>query len=215
MKRGRLILTALGALLLLAIVAVMVSRAPAGLGATASKILTTASSASSHPASPTPTAEPTIHPSEAAAQRNAAAVAAAAAPATAVTARISIPRIGIRNAPVYDRGTDAKGVMLIAPGYAVTHYAFSARFGTGNTVLYGHDDIQGNIFGHLYDLKAGDTVQLTVGSEVQTYQVTGHQIVLPTAVTILAPTSDARLTIITCWPFNVDTKRWIVTAVKI
>src|SRR5439155_25835058 len=77
MKRGRLVLTALGALLLLAIVAVMVSREPAGLGATASKILTTASSASSHPASPTPTAEPTIHPSEAAAQRNAAAVAAA------------------------------------------------------------------------------------------------------------------------------------------
>ena len=38
---------------------------------------------------------------------------------------------------------------------------------------------------------------------------------LPTAVSILAPTSDARLTIITCWPFNVDTKRWIVTAVKI
>jgi sortase A len=129
-------------------------------------------------------------------------------------ARISIPRIGIRNAPVYDRGVDAKGLMLIAPGYAVTRYAYSAPFGTGNTFIYGHDDIQGNIFGHLYDLAPGDTVQITVGGETQVYRVTGHQIVPPTAVSVLNPTPDARLTIMTCWPFNVDTKRWIVTAVK-
>jgi LPXTG-site transpeptidase (sortase) family protein len=45
--------------------------------------------------------------------------------------------------------------------------------------------------------------------------VTSHEIVLPTAVSVLASTADARLTIITCWPFNVDTKRWIVTAVKV
>ena len=129
-------------------------------------------------------------------------------------ARISIPRIGIRNAPVYDRGVDAKRFMLIAPGYAVTRYAFSAPFGGGNTVIYGHDDIQGNIFGRLYDLAPGDTVQITIGGDTQIYRVTDHQIVPPTAVSILAPTSDVRLTIMTCWPFNVDTKRWIVTAVR-
>ena len=132
-----------------------------------------------------------------------------------VVARISIARIGIRNAPIYDRGTDNKGVMLIAPGYAVTHYAFSAPFGAGNAVLYGHDDIQGNIFGHLYDLSAGDLVQIVVGGQSQTYRVTGHQIVAPTAVGVLASTPDVRLTLITCWPFNVDTKRWIVTAARI
>jgi sortase A len=104
--------------------------------------------------------------------------------------------------------------MLIAPGYAVTRYAFSAPFGTGNTFLYGHDDIQGNIFGHLYDLGPGDLVQISIGGETQVYRVTGHQIVAPTAVNVLDPTPDARLTIMTCWPFNVDTKRWIVTAVK-
>jgi sortase A len=149
------------------------------------------------------------------AERNAAAAVAAAAPATKATAQISIPRIGINNAPVYDRGTDAKGVMLIAPGYTVTHYSFSAAFGTGNTVLYGHDDIQGNIFGHLYDLNPGDLIQITTAGQAQTYRVTGHQIVAPTTVSVLAPTGDVRLTIITCWPFNVDTKRWIVTASKV
>jgi sortase A len=163
--------------------------------------------------SPSPTAAPTPQATEAA-QRNAAAVAAAAAPPTPAVARISIPRIGIRNAPVYDRGLDAKRNMLIAPGYAVTRYAFSASFGTGNTFLYGHDDIQGNIFGHLYDLGPGDLVQISIGGETQVYRVTGHQIVAPTAVNVLDPTPDARLTIMTCWPFNVDTKRWIVTAVK-
>jgi sortase A len=81
-------------------------------------------------------------------------------------------------------------------------------------VIYGHDDIQGNIFGHLYDLRAGDTVQITVGGTTQIYRITGHQIVAPTAVSVLAPTPDVRLTIITCWPYNVDTQRWIVTAVK-
>jgi sortase A len=214
MRRAPLVLTATGVLLLLvSLAAVVLSRLPASQLATVGSALTTVTSLPSsltpHPVTPSATPEPTQS------ARANAAVAAAAAPATAVTARISIPRVGIRSAPIYDRGTDAKGIMLIAPGYAVTHYAFSAPFGTGNAVLYGHDDIQGNIFGRLYDLAPGDLIQITVGGQMQTYRVSGHQIVAPTAVSVLAPTSDVRLTIITCWPFNVDTKRWIVTAVKV
>jgi sortase A len=213
MRRGYKLLIGFGAVVVLVSIPVIVlSRQPASLVATSRHVQTTASSTAS--ASPRATPAASVQSTPSAAERNAAAVVAAAAPPTKVTAQMSIPRIGIRNAPVYDRGTDAKGVMLIAPGYAVTHYAFSAAFGTGNTVLYGHDDIQGNIFGHLYDLAPGDTVQISVGGALQTYRVTGHQIVAPTAVSVLAPTSDARLTIITCWPYNVDTKRWIVTAVK-
>lgn len=141
--------------------------------------------------------------------RNATTVAA---PGGAI-ATMSIPRIGIQGAPIYDRGLDQKRMMLIAPGYAVTHYSFSAAIGTGNAVLYGHDDIQGNIFGHLYDLAPGDTIEISVGGANHVYRVTGHQIVSPTTVSVLGYTGDVRLTVITCWPFNVDTKRWIVTAV--
>jgi sortase A len=194
---------------LLAIAATFVSRSPAKLAVSSTKVLATASAKPSP--SPSPNAPATARPTEAP-PPNVAAVAPVPVPAAA--ARLSIPRIGIRNAPVYDRGTDAKGVMLIAPGYSVTHYAFSASYGTGNTVLYGHDDIQGSIFGHLYDLAAGDVIQVTVGGETQTYRVSGHQIVAPTSVGVLAPTGDVRLTLITCWPYNVDTKRWIVTALK-
>src|ERR1700694_1378008 len=210
MRRGPDVLLAAGVLVLLAsIPAAGLGRSPAHLVGASRTALAMTSTTS--PAAPTATSPP--QPSEAA-QRNAAAAVAAVAPPSPVTARISIPRIGIRNAPVYDRGVDAKGVMLIAPGYAVTRYTFSASFGTGNTVIYGHDDIQGNIFGRLYDLGPGDTVQIAVAGQTQTYHVTGHQIVLPTDVGVLNQTSDVRLTIITCWPFNVDTKRWIVTAVK-
>jgi sortase A len=210
MRRDPAVLLAAGLLVLLAsIPAAGLVRSPAQQVATSRTVVAIASTTPL----PSPTAAPTAQPSQAA-QRSAAVVAAAVAPPTPVMARISIPRIGIRNAPVYDRGVDAKGLMLIAPGYAVTRYAYSAPFGTGNTFLYGHDDIQGNIFGHLYDLAPGDTIQITVGGETQVYRVTGHQIVPPTAVSVLNPTPDARLTIMTCWPFNVDSKRWIVTAVK-
>src|SRR5205085_8425854 len=39
-----------------------------------------------------------------------------------------IPRLGVV-APIYQRGLDAAGDMPIAPGYAVTHYQYSARAG--------------------------------------------------------------------------------------
>jgi sortase A len=209
MRRGRIALLAAGVLLLLAsIPAAGLGRSPTHLVASSRQVLATAVSTPS----PSPTASPAAQPTQAPQPNVAAAVAAP--PSSPVVARISIPRIGIRSAPIYDRGTDGKGVMLIAPGYAVTRYAFSAPFGTGNTFLYGHDDIDGSIFGRLYDLGPGDIVQVTVGGETQVYRVTGHEIVPPSAVGVLAPTSDVRLTIMTCWPYNVDTKRWIVTAVR-
>ena len=131
-----------------------------------------------------------------------------------VIAYISIPRLGIKNAPIYDRGIDSKGNMLIARGYALTHYALSSPIGSGNAVLYGHDDIEGSIFARLKDLQAGDEVDVqTAGGPPVPYHVTGRSIVAPTAVQILRPTNDVRLTLFTCWPNWVDTQRVVVTAV--
>src|SRR2546423_6549094 len=131
-----------------------------------------------------------------------------------VVAYISIPRIGIKSAPIYDRGVDGSGNMLIAKGYAVTHYSNSSPIGSGNAVLYGHDDIEGSVFGSLKDLKAGDEVDVADASGALTvYHVSGKPaIVPPTAVQILQPTNDVRLTLFTCWPNWVDTQRVVVTA---
>jgi sortase A len=103
--------------------------------------------------------------------------------------------------------------MIIAHGYAVTHFAYSAAIGSGNAVLYGHDDIEGGVFGRLQELRPGDEVDVTssLGLTVS-YRVTGRSIVQPNAVQILAPTSDVRLTLFTCWPTWVDTQRVVITA---
>jgi sortase (surface protein transpeptidase) len=100
-----------GVLLLASILAVVLIRTPNNLAAASRNVPTAASTRPVESASPGASA---TAPSKT--ERNAAAAAAAAAPPTAVMARISIPRIGIHNAPVYDRGIDVKGVMLIAPG---------------------------------------------------------------------------------------------------
>lgn len=130
-----------------------------------------------------------------------------------IVAYLSIPRLGIKSAPIFDRGVDASGNMLIAKGYAVTHYSNSSAIGSGNAVLYGHDDIEGSVFGRLKDLKVGDEVDVTLaGGSALAYHVTGRSIVAPTAVQILQPTNDVRLTLFTCWPNWVDTQRVVVTA---
>jgi LPXTG-site transpeptidase (sortase) family protein len=128
-------------------------------------------------------------------------------------AYISIPRIGIKNAPILDRGVDGGGNMLIANGYTVTHFDHSSPIGSGNAVLYGHDDIQGSVFGRLKDLATGDEIDVTpAGASPVVYHVTGRTIVQPNAVQILNPTKDVRLTLFTCWPNWVDTQRVVVTA---
>lgn len=133
-----------------------------------------------------------------------------------VVGYISIPKLGIKNAPIYDRGVDKGGNMLIAKGYAVTHFSLSSPLGSGNSVLYGHDDIEGSVFARLKDLQSGDEVdvQTATGSPV-VYHVTGRTIVPPTAVQILQPTNDVRLTLFTCWPNWVDTQRVVVTAAPV
>jgi LPXTG-site transpeptidase (sortase) family protein len=130
-----------------------------------------------------------------------------------VVAYLSIPKLGIKNAQVFDRGIDGSGNMLIAKGYSITHYANSSPIGGGNAVLYGHDDIEGSIFARLQELAVGDEldVALADGTSV-VYHVTGRAIVAPTAVEILQPTNDVRLTVFTCWPTWVDSKRVVVTA---
>jgi LPXTG-site transpeptidase (sortase) family protein len=133
-----------------------------------------------------------------------------------VVAYLSIPKLGIKNAQIFDRGVDAGGNMLIAKGYAVTHYANSSAIGSGNAVLYGHDDIEGSIFGRLKDLAIGDELDVTLTDGLSVaYHITARTIVAPNAVQILRPTHDVRLTVFTCWPNWVDTQRVVVTAMPV
>ncbi len=125
---------------------------------------------------------------------------------------VVIERLGVR-APVRERGVDPTGHLPIAPGYTLTHFTFSAGLGElGNYVLYGHDDIQGNILRYLPTMRVGDHIDLYQGALHLEYTVTGSKVVPPSDVSVLNPTPDATLTLISCTPFDVDSARIVVTA---
>lgn len=122
--------------------------------------------------------------------------------------RLIIPRIKV-NAPIVERGL-VQGWMVVAPGYAVTHFTFSAYPGApGNAVLYSHD---GTAFRHLDSLSVGDTILVQTPGGTAAFQVRELRVVSPDTVSVLDATQTAVLTLLTCYPYGVDTSRLVVIA---
>lgn len=82
----------------------------------------------------------------------------------------------------------------------------------GNMVLSAHNDIYGEIFRDLDDLELGDEVIVYDGKQPYHYTVTAKKIVEPTEVSVLAPTTQPVVTLISCYPYMVDTHRIVVVA---
>ena len=82
----------------------------------------------------------------------------------------------------------------------------------GNVVLSAHNDIFGEIFRDLDQLKPGDEVVLFTNQRSYTYTVVDSQVVEPTAVEVMAPTKQATVTLISCYPYMVDDQRIVITA---
>jgi sortase A len=68
---------------------------------------------------------------------------------------------------------------------------------TGNAVITAHRD---TFFRHIYELNKGDQIQVRRSGRVFTYQVTGKRIVMPEDISVIKPTNDPQLTLITCYP---------------
>lgn len=118
--------------------------------------------------------------------------------------RILIPAIGV-DAPVV-HGVDAASLRL-----GVGHYEGSTNPGErGNLVLAGHNDAYGQEFRDLDHLQAGDEVTVYTASLGYTYVIRGTRLVEPTDVSVLEPTVGPTLTLISCYPYLVDTERIIV-----
>ena len=82
----------------------------------------------------------------------------------------------------------------------------------GNLGLAGHRD--GFLRG-LKDVQLGDTIELALPQQTDTYTVTRIQIVNPDDVSVLLPTPIPTLTLVTCYPFyfvGSAPQRYIVTA---
>jgi sortase A len=82
----------------------------------------------------------------------------------------------------------------------------------GNMVFSAHNDVFGEIFRDLDLLNAGDEVTVYTQAEKFTYVITGTRIVEPTEVSVMAPTVGPTLTLISCYPYLVDTQRIVVFA---
>jgi len=68
---------------------------------------------------------------------------------------------------------------------------------TGNSVITAHRD---TFFRHIYELGKGDDILVRRAGQVYKYEVTGKKIVMPEDVSVIKPTADATLTLITCYP---------------
>ena len=82
----------------------------------------------------------------------------------------------------------------------------------GNMVLSAHNDIYGQIFRDLDKLAAGDEVLVHTDAGAYRYVVHTVKIVEPTRVDVMEPTEHAALTMITCYPYLLDTHRVVVVA---
>ena len=95
----------------------------------------------------------------------------------------------------------------------VAQHSGSANPGqSGNVVLSAHNDVFGEIFRYLDQLKKGDEIILYTANHAFTYIITDIKIVSPTEVEVMAPTTGPTTTLISCYPYMVDNKRIVVQA---
>ncbi len=119
--------------------------------------------------------------------------------------------------------TSAEGVQWDSPKNAAGFVINSAAPGNvGNTVIYGHNNIEGEVFKNLSDVEAGDEIKLTAeDGTVYLYEV--EEVVRFQEQGITAdqrlehlsyfdPTQDQRLTLLTCWPYTGNSHRVAVVA---
>lgn len=121
--------------------------------------------------------------------------------------RIQIPAIGV-DAPV----VQGDGWEQLKKG--VGQHPGTANPGEqGNIVLSAHNDIFGEIFRYLEKLQPGDEIIIYTAQRSYTYIVTQSQVVEPTQVEFLDPTERPTVTLISCYPYLVDTQRIVVRGI--
>ncbi len=82
----------------------------------------------------------------------------------------------------------------------------------GNMVLSAHNDIYGEIFRHLDQLSAGDEVVVYTMTQEYHYVVRESRVVEKSDTWVLGATQSPTLTLISCYPYMIDTQRIVVFA---
>ncbi len=127
-------------------------------------------------------------------------------PGPAQAIRIQIPALHV-DAPVVQ-----------GDGWEQLKKGVGQHTGTGNPgeranlVFSAHNDIFGEIFRDLDRLNPGDLVIVYTNQRAYTYIVVDTRIVMPTAVEVMDNTTQASVTLISCYPYLKDTQRIVVIA---
>ncbi len=132
-------------------------------------------------------------------------------PQTSETAVVlTIPRLNISQSIV-------QGVDWEALKQGVGQLVNGANPGddAGNVVLSAHNDVYGELFRYIDQLQPGDTFQIQTNSTTYTYEITGSETVDPDDVHVLETRDGATATLISCYPYRVNTHRYIVYANRI
>lgn len=147
---------------------------------------------------------------------------------TGAPTRLVIPAIGV-DATIVEVGlrlveTESGSYLeWETAAHAVGWHDGSAQPGeAGNTVLSGHNNILGEVFRRLSELRQGDVILAYSGDRLFRYRVR-QAFIVPEAgrpsevrrtnARWIAATDDERLTLVSCWPYRSNTHRVLVIAV--
>lgn len=142
--------------------------------------------------------------------------------------KIEIPAIGLV-APVViaefnftDVEGETFGQWIPSSDFNAAWHPDSALLGAnGNTVINGHHNDFGEVFGELIDLESGDMVYVYAKGKKYSFIIANKMILLERGqpldiklanATWLGKTDDVRLTLVTCWPEKSNTHRLILVA---
>ncbi len=124
--------------------------------------------------------------------------------------RISVPRLGV--SAIVLEGVDKKSLRRGAGHIPATAFPEQEE---GNVGIAAHRD---SFFRGLKDIQEDDTIEITTLDGTFRYQVEWTKIVKPADVSVLEPTDEPALTLVTCYPFyfvGSAPQRFIVRAHRI
>ncbi|MFN8470795.1 MAG: sortase [Anaerolineae bacterium] len=150
------------------------------------------------------------------------------APGSEPPKRLIVPSLGIDTevVPVGFKLVDENGELTReweTADYAAGYHEGSANPGeNGNLVISGHNNIRGRVFRLLERAKPGDAIYVDTASGRRYVYMVREQVIVPEAgvsdakhrenARYLAQSDDARLTLVSCWPYWTNTHRVIVVA---
>ena len=126
-----------------------------------------------------------------------------------VLGRVEIPRLGISVAVL--KGTSSR-ILRLGAG----HIEGTALLGEpGNSGIAGHRD---TFFRPLKNIRQNDEIQIQTATGLSRYRVDWFRVVGPGDMSVMAPSTEAALTLVTCYPFyyfGAAPKRFVVHAQKL